>query len=318
MGRIALIIPTLGRLGDLEACLQSIECQVNEHLAQIILVDDGVATPVVAPARLAGVPVRCLRNPSRRGAAYSRNRALKALADDVDAVGFVDDDARLCPGWLEIARAELTPERGAVTGPVYRFDEGLVSRARQLRYDRRYAPLAPGEAVSFLAGGNSLVWRILLERGGGFPDVPTMSDGLFVKRMEAQGRRCHFVPELYVLHRNSKGLRVAAREAWRAGLLDATRSSALARLGAGFRAAFSSRDVPAALLNVALDGVYLSGREWQRRGAEEAVSALDAVSPAAHGDSPGTNGGSPATNGSSQSVPASIAVNAVAAVPEVA
>lgn len=266
MGRIALIIPTLGRPDDLEACLLSIAREADACLAQVIVVDDGAATPVVVPKKLAGVPVERLRNSDRRGAAYSRNRALTVLADDVDAVGFIDDDARLCPGWLEVAHRELTRERGAITGPVRRFDEGLVSRARQLRYDRRYAPLAPGQAVRFLAGGNSLVWRDLLERAGGFPDVATMSDQLFMRRLEAQGRRCHFVPEMYVLHRNSKGLRIAAREAWRAGLLDDTppNTSVLARLAAGIREALTGNDVAAGLLNVALDGVYLSGRTWAR------------------------------------------------------
>lgn len=277
--RIALIIPTVGRPDDLDACLQSIEREANASLAQVIVIDDGAPEPVTVPSHLAGVPVRCLRNPEQRGAAYSRNRALDALADDVDALGFIDDDARLCPGWLDTASRELTRDRGAITGPVRRFDRGLVSRARQLRYDRRYAPLAPGQAVDFFAGGNSLVWRDLVERAGGFPDVPTMSDRLLVRRLEAQGFRCHFVPELYVLHRNSKGLKVAVREAWRAGLLDDTpqKTTALARLATGAQEAITGHHIvtavlqtAAALLNVGLDSVYLTGRAWgqrQRAGA---------------------------------------------------
>ena len=266
MGRIALIIPTIGRPDDLEACLLSIAREADDCLAQVIVVDDGASQPVMAPKKLAGVPVVCLRNPQRRGAAYSRNLALTVLADDVDAVGFIDDDARLCPGWLEVARRELTRDRGAITGPVRSFDGGLVSRARQLRYDRRYASLAPGQAVAFLAGGNSLVWRDLLERAGGFPEVATMSDRLFLQRLEAQGFRCHFVPEMYILHRNSKGLPIAVREAWRAGLLDNTslKTSWRARLAAGVREAVAGTDLAAGLLNVALDGVYLSGRACAR------------------------------------------------------
>jgi glycosyltransferase involved in cell wall biosynthesis len=278
--RIALIIPTVGRPDDLDACLQSIDREANPNLAQVIVIDDGAAEPVTVPSHLAGVAVCCLRNPEQRGAAYSRNRALAALAADVDAVGFIDDDARLCPGWLDTASRELTRDRGAITGPVRRFDRGLVSRARQLRYERRYASLEPGQAVDFLAGGNSVVWRDLLERAGGFPDVRTMSDRLLVRRLEAQGRRCHFVPELYVLHRNSKGLRVAVREAWRAGLLDDTpqKTPALARLATGAHEAITGPHIvtavlqtAAALLNVGLDSVYLMGRTWsrsQRTGAQ--------------------------------------------------
>ncbi len=287
--RIALIIPTIGRPDDLQACLQSIAREADASLAQVIVVDDGAPKPVTVPSYLAGVPVRCLRNPQGRGAAYSRNRALTVLADDVDAVGFVDDDARLCPGWLATARRALTRDRGAITGPVRRFDHGLISRARQLRYDHRYASLAPGQAVEFLAGGNSLVWRDLLERVGGFPDVPTMSDRFLVRYLEAQGGRCHFVPEMYVLHRNSKGLRVAVREAWRAGMLDDSpqRTSALARLASGFRDALTGvPQTAAALLNVALDGVYLSGRARGRRvGTEVPAPVRLNVAPSASQES---------------------------------
>jgi GT2 family glycosyltransferase len=267
--RIALIIPTCGRPEDLRACLHSIACERDASLAEVIVIDDAVPQPVMVPSSVAGVPVRLLRNPVRRGAAYCRNRALAILAEDVDAVGFLDDDVRLCPGWLTAARRELTLDRGAVTGPVRRFDRGLVSRARQLRYDRRYAPLEPGQAVDFLAGGNALVWRHLLLRADGFPDTATMSDRLLVRRLEALGGGCHFVPEMLVLHRNSKGLRIAVREAWRAGSLDDSplQSTASARLSAGVQEALRGSQAAAGLLNVTLDGVYLLARERGRRRA---------------------------------------------------
>ncbi|WP_328783189.1 glycosyltransferase [Streptomyces canus] len=280
--RIALIIPTCGRPDDLSACLKSIEREADATLAQIVVVDDGVDTPVVVPSSVAGVPVLLLRNPERRGAAYCRNVAVRGLADDIDAVGFIDDDARLCEGWLKIACSELTEDRGALTGPVRRFDRGLVSHARQLRYDRRYAPLKPGQAVGFLAGGNALVWRDLLAAAGGFPDTPTMSDRFLVRRLEAQGRHCHFVPDMYVLHRNSKGLPVAVREAWRAGLLDDTPDAThpLIRLATGTRDALDGLpQTAAALLNVALDAVYLTGRarDHGRRPGVPAVEPAVAV-----------------------------------------
>ncbi|MUN40936.1 glycosyltransferase [Actinomadura sp. NEAU-AAG5] len=272
---IALIIPTCGRPDDLAACLRSIAGEADGSVAQVIVIDDGADELVVVPPEVGGVPVVKRRNAVRRGAAYSRNLALQVLADEVDAVGFLDDDARLTPGWLEAARRELTRARGAVTGPVLRFDRGIVSRARQLRYNDRYAPLEPGQAVPFLAGGNAMVWRDLLVKAGGFPDTRTMSDRFLVRRLEAAGGMTHFVPDMVVLHRNSKGLRVAVREAWRAGLLDDTplTGTASERLSGGMRAAVAGEHAPAALLNVALDAVYLGGRErarrsqWRARGA---------------------------------------------------
>ncbi|WP_169514767.1 glycosyltransferase [Actinomadura atramentaria] len=265
--RIALIIPTCGRPDDLRECLRSVAAEDDGSLAQVIVVDDGAPEPVELPADVGGVPLVKRRNAVRRGAAYSRNLALQTLADEVDAVGFLDDDARLTQGWFAAARRELTRDRGAVTGPVLRFDRGLVSRARQLRYDRRYAPVEPGQPVAFLAGGNAVVWRDLLVKAGGFPDTPTMSDRFLVRRLEAAGGRCHFVPDLLVRHRNSKGLRTAVREAWRAGLLDDTPldSPARRRLAGAARDALAGDQVAAALLNVALDAVYLGGRERARR-----------------------------------------------------
>ncbi|NBE92568.1 MULTISPECIES: glycosyltransferase family 2 protein [unclassified Nonomuraea] len=260
-----MIIPTIGRPNDLRACLESLRREADTSLAQVIVVDDAATVPVTLPPDVAGAPIHLLRNAVRRGAAYCRNRALQVVAEGVDAVGFLDDDVRLCQGWLATARRELKPTRAAVTGAVRRFDQGIVSRARQLRYDRRYAPLVPGQAVDFLAGGNAVIWRDMLVGVGGFPDVPTMSDRFLVRRLEARGGCCHFVPEMLVLHRNSKGLRVAVREAWRAGLLDDTAldTPALKRLATGVREAIVGPQPAAALLNVALDGVYLSGR---RRG----------------------------------------------------
>ncbi|MFZ1084720.1 MAG: glycosyltransferase [Terracidiphilus sp.] len=285
MGRIALIIPTMGRMEDLDACLLSIAREADYRvLSQIIVVDDGSMPPVSVPKKLAAIPVLLLRNSQRCGAASSRNLAMSALAEDVDAVGFIDDDARLCPGWLDVAHRELTRDRGAITGPVYRFDQGLVSRARQLRYDRRYARLLPGQVVPFLAGGNSLVWRYLLEGANGFPDVAVMSDQLLLRRLEAQGHKCHFVPEMYILHRNSKGLRIAIREAWRAGKLDdsSLKSSPLVRLSKGVREAVTGKDLPAGLLNVALDCVYLCGRAATR-------SRPDGIQPIGEGLQSGRN-----------------------------
>jgi GT2 family glycosyltransferase len=259
--RIALIVPTCGRARDLAACLESIGREAQPALRQIVVVDDASQDPPVLPREVTGARVDLLRNAVRRGAAVSRNRALAALDDGIDAAGFLDDDVRLCSRWLEVARRELTPDRGAVTGPVRRFDTGLIARARQLRYDRRYAPLEPGQPVPFLAGGNALVWRHLLVRAGGFPETPTMSDTLFVQRLEALGARCHFIPELLVQHRNSKGLNAAVTAAWHAGRIEGARRpiDRRQRVADGLRAAPSSSDPPAALLNVALDVVFVAG-----------------------------------------------------------
>jgi GT2 family glycosyltransferase len=256
----------MDRPGDLMECLESIEREAEECLSQVIVVDDAPARPARPPATVGGTNVEVVRNPRPLGAAISRNRALTLVDSKVDVIGFLDDDVRLQPGWFATAVKELDPARGAITGPVQRFDAGLVARARQLRYERRYSPLSAGAPVDFLAGGNALVWRTALEAAGGFPETSTMSDTLLAQRLRSLGTACYFVPELVVSHRNSKGLRVALREAWRAGRIDGARRpvSYLARLRGGLSEAPRASDPAAALLNVALDAVFLAGHGTSR------------------------------------------------------
>lgn len=274
--RFGVIIPTIGRPDDLEACLLSIARENASDLVQVVLIDDGAPIPVEATVSIDDVQVDVFRFEARRGAAFARNFALTKLRPDITAVAFLDDDARLCPDWLKIARRELTPDRLAITGPVRRFDNGIVSHARQLRYDRRYAGLVSGQAVDFLAGGNSVVQRHALDACGGFPDTATMSDRLLVQRLEKLGGGCHFVNEMYILHRNSKGLPAAVKEAWKAGILDESAMTVrpLRRLLNGAGDAITSPVRGPAMLNVFLDAIYLQGRSTgarRRQSSEKGV-----------------------------------------------
>ena len=214
--RISVVVPTIGRPHDLDQCLRAIGAADNGSLHEIIVVDDGAEQPVETASALSHrCRVTVLRNEQRRGASLSRNLAAEFATGDV--LAFVDDDARMLPDWFDVATAEMTGDRAAITGRVLPFDSGLVSRARQWRYDKRYQLLPAGAEVDFLAGGNSLVRRAAFLAAGGFPDQPTAGDNALVPRLRAEGGRCCFVPGLRILHRNGKGLVTAAREAWRAG-----------------------------------------------------------------------------------------------------
>jgi GT2 family glycosyltransferase len=264
--RLSLIIPTQGRPHDLAACLRSIEEGAGPELAQVIVIDDAPKAPAEVPQRLANAEVRVHRNREPIGAAASRNKALAMLCPDVNAVGFLDDDVRLPREWFSVALAELTPARGAITGPIQAFDTGLVARARQLRYDARYRPLRAHQAVDFLAGGNTVAWRSTLERAGNFPEAATMSDTLLARRLHELGMPCHFVPELLALHRNSKGGSQACVAAWQAGVVEGPRRATTygQRLANGTRGVLDSPDPTAAALNVAFDAVFLTAHAMSR------------------------------------------------------
>lgn len=264
---LTLIIPTCGRPHDLDICLQSIEESAGPALAQVIVVDDAPQAPATVPQRIAGAEVTVWRNSRPIGAAASRNKALDMLQPEVNAVGFLDDDVRLPCEWFTVVLAELTPKRGAITGPVQRFDTGLVARARQLRYDARYRQLRSRQKVDFLAGGNVVIWRGVLEHAGYFPETATMSDVLLARRLGGAGAACYFIPELRVLHRNSKGVRQASLAAWQAGVIEGqerTTTTYVRRVASAMMNVPNSRDPPAAALNVALDALFLTGHATGR------------------------------------------------------
>jgi glycosyltransferase involved in cell wall biosynthesis len=258
---VALIVPTRDRPLDLNECLASIAREACPPLKEVIVVDDCPERPARTPPTIGGVPIRLVRNTRSVGAALSRNRGIEAVGDGVDVLGFLDDDARIEPGWLSAGLAALQASAGAVTGPVQRFDHGLVARARQLRYERRYEELEPGEPVDFLAGGNSLAWRGAVVEVGGFPDCSAIGDVLLARALRASGRPCQFAPSLVVSHRNSKGLGAAARQAWRAGRINGIfeRTTYLTRLMRGVADVWHTTDPAAAALNVMLDAVFLMG-----------------------------------------------------------
>ncbi len=269
--RISVVIPTLMREHDLTECLLALAYADNGALHEVVVVDDGGSPPArIDPGLARRAKIVLLHNERRRGASVSRNRAAEVATGEV--LAFVDDDARVVADWFEVACAELAMGRRALTGRVLPFDAGVVSRARQWRYDQRYKDLAPGAVVQFLAGGNSLVDREAFLAAGGFPDQPTAGDNALVPRLRAAGVECTFCPQLRILHRNGKGLLTAAKEAWRAGASNRIpRRQALSAMYTSLRRLPAGRpDV--ALVNGALQVVntlgQLTGIGSGRRGDE--------------------------------------------------
>src|SRR5688500_9477800 len=159
--RISVIIPTRNRPADLGRCLSALaECEQDlargtsgARLHDVIIVDD--ASSVAGSTAAAGrsdLPVSLLVNERQMGAGASRRRAAQVAEGDV--LAFLDDDALPRGDWLSVVAA-IEHSRLAITGRVLPFDAGLVSQARQARYDARYAPLSAGAPVTFFAGGNS-------------------------------------------------------------------------------------------------------------------------------------------------------------------
>lgn len=217
---VSVIIPTRDRRDDLRHCLRSLVRSGLASVVEVIVVDDASHDPVRADVPFPPeVALRIMRNESPLGSAASRNLAAATAVGD--ALAFLDDDARVPEHWFRTVQRELSPARGAITGPVYGFDADLVARARQRRYDQRYRGMSTGDDIDFLAGGNAVVWADAFRRAGAFPMLATTSDNAFLRRLQGTGLRCHFVQDLFIDHRNSKGLRSAVLCAFQAGAANA-------------------------------------------------------------------------------------------------
>jgi len=119
--RIAIAIATRERPGGLARLLASLtKLSVPERAEIVLVVVDndprGSARRVVEAAPLPWLV--SYRIEPRAGVSHARNTAL-ALACEVDAIAFVDDDETVDPGWLDaLVRVWRETGAAAVTGPV--------------------------------------------------------------------------------------------------------------------------------------------------------------------------------------------------------
>ncbi|MDF5757683.1 glycosyltransferase family 2 protein [Spongiactinospora sp. TRM90649] len=214
-GPITVIVPSRDRFRDLRRCLHALaECDTR-LLHEVVIVDDGSRPRISDAAAVPGLRTRLIRNPRPIGATRSRCRAAELAVSPV--LAFLDDDALPRADWLTRISEELTPDRGGITGRVLPFDSGLVSQARQARYQQRYRGLGAGQRVAFFAGGNGAVWRDAFLAAGGMSVTGPGGDNRLVDDLAKLGLDVHFVPSLVIVHRNSKGFGRAVTDAFGAG-----------------------------------------------------------------------------------------------------
>lgn len=262
---ITVIIPTQNRHKDLYRCLLGLADNNLSLLKEVIIVDDGSLLPIDIDKEFKNINIRVIRNQKPLGAAVSRNIASQEVTSEI--IAFLDDDAIPCPDWLLTIAQQLNPDRGGITGRVLRYDKGFVSKARQARYDKRYSSLGHGEIVNFFSGGNSAVWTHLFIRAGGFNNHGSGGDNSLVSDLAIHGYKVHFIPELSILHRNSKGLKKAFIEAYKSGLQHSSKMKLLEGINNALdikkNAAGSEKLV--VILNWFLNIVHISGRLQRRK-----------------------------------------------------
>ncbi|MGY1724877.1 mycofactocin biosynthesis glycosyltransferase MftF [Blastococcus sp. SYSU DS0533] len=197
---ITVVVPVKDRPAGLARLLAALRADPATARLPVVVVDDGSAVPVVAPAG-----VRLLRHPSARGPAAARNAGLAVVTTEL--VAFLDSDCLPLPGWLARLRPHLADPRVAVAGPrivpLAGAARGWTSPyedvAGALDMGPHPAPVRPLSAVPYLPSAALLARRAAL--GAGFDEAMRVAEDVdLVWRLTAAGWRVRYEPAAAVAH----------------------------------------------------------------------------------------------------------------------
>lgn len=251
---LCVIIATMGRDQELVATIASLGKHAEKLIGQVIIVFDGVAPrPSVINElnQLAPCPMIVVEH-DHPPAGPSRCRQVVIMYVTREFVAFLDDDTEITRPWARAVEMALTSGWTAITGVIVGRDRTVLSRARQMRYQRRYDGLTTGDVVSFVAGGNSVMATALLRTHPSFmTDGASTSDSLGMV-LAASGTGTRFVADMEVLHVHDRGWRSAIANAWRAGKVQGRKALTI-------WPAVDAREVGASVVNIALWCVCVAG-----------------------------------------------------------
>jgi GT2 family glycosyltransferase len=201
---VSVAIPTIGRLGPLRQCLQSLAgCRPR---ADEVLVVDQSHDPAVAElvAEFASARARLVRCVGK-GPASGRNTGLREAQHDI--IAMTDDDCTVAADWVAIAwqMMQSDPEK-VVTGRV--LPVGDPRAVPSTKEDTTPQDFTGDVRMDALYSGNMVLNRALALAEGGFderfgPDE-VAEDNDFCYRWLKAGRRLYFEPALVVWHHDSK------------------------------------------------------------------------------------------------------------------
>ena len=194
----SVIIPTLGRPGQLELCLQSLS-QCRPRAAEVVIVDQsGAGETAQVALRHADIGARVVKS-TGIGRGLAVNEGLLAASNE--RVLVTDDDCTVGDSWLRVAATRLAEDPEAIfTGRVLPAgDPDVVPSTIDEPLARDYT----GERhCRALYAGNMAASRSRLLEFGGFDElvVPSSEDNDFCYRWLRAGRRLRYEPELVVWH----------------------------------------------------------------------------------------------------------------------
>jgi GT2 family glycosyltransferase len=202
----SILIPTRRRRDYLAVALASAANQVEEHGAELIVVEDD---PEDAETRALAEQhgARYLAHGEPRGLNATRNTAIAAA--QADLLCFLDDDAAAWPGWLAalIAAAAEHPEHEAFGGPIKaQLEDTNLHACGREPPPVTTLDLGPDDRdAEFVWGANLTLRRQALERIGSFdPRLDLYGDEEdWQRRLHAAGGRIRYVAAAGVDHRRT-------------------------------------------------------------------------------------------------------------------
>ncbi len=201
----SIIIPTRDRPRQLAACLAALaQLDYPRDGFEIVVVDDGSETPVVASG------ARVIRQPNA-GPGAARNTGARAASGEF--LAFTDDDCAPARDWLRQAVSRLTVNPDHLVGGRIRnsLTTNACAEASQMLVSYLYEYYNTGRhGPSFFTSNNMAVGRELFLRVGGFdPALPRAAgeDRELCDRWLQLGYRLIYAPDMLIQHAHGLTLR---------------------------------------------------------------------------------------------------------------
>jgi GT2 family glycosyltransferase len=227
--RIAVVIPTMGRVATLERCLLGLQAG-SRRPDEVVVIDQSGASTIEQLARDLDTGWTSLRRIPLppRGVSRARNEGWRSTTCPI--VAFTDDDCVPEPGWLAAVESAFAQDRSleATTGRVLGLGPEIPGLHAVSSRTDLHGRTITGRSLPWRigTGGNLAVRRETLERVNGFdprlgPGSPgeAAEDLDLVYRLLVAGARIRYEPRAVVYHeRQSTGRRRLTRTRYGHGL----------------------------------------------------------------------------------------------------
>ena len=201
---VSLVIPGRNTEKTLSSCLESVVPLLGQNgLMEIIFVNDGSTDGTEDIAKSFNEVIR-LRSDGR-GPAAARNTGLKAARGDL--VWFMDSDCEAEPGALAYLLEPMTDPQVAGVGGSFGnpVESSLLACLVHEEIVQRHLGMPP--RVNYLASGNVLYRRDVLERLGGFEEALIKAEDTELSyRIKSSDRQLAFARKSIVKHHHHTAL----------------------------------------------------------------------------------------------------------------